>query len=249
MIILCSSWGNDPVFKILANIKNFPSHIWKNSAVNIPHLCVCVKNQSFLASRACSSFELWSCSQGTSETRVLAMRNFSEMGAISVFPPTVLSSDSGCIFWWLRLPAPHQIRVDEHTHADSALHEDAGLSVWPFLQQDIQTSSIHKKIVDCKHGTNIWTDSLVCHSLCRIPAQIEWLRFLTILFFPHKKNEAIIKTKTSCLVLICHRVNTKCRTWTARVNWFQLSCAHTVSGPSSYRCRHAGRSGLPSRPT
>lgn len=188
MIILCSSWGNYPLFlKSLQKLKNFPV-IFGRTLLCTHRIRVCVKHQSFLASRACSSFELWSCSQGTSETRVPAMRNFSEMGAISVFPPTVLSSDSGCIFWWLRLPAPHQIRVDERTHADSVLHEDAGLSVWPFLQQDIQTSSIHKKIVDCKHGTNIWTDSLVCHSLCRIPARIEWLRFFTILFFfPTKK--------------------------------------------------------------
>lgn len=74
--------------------------------------------------------------------------------------------------------------------------------------------SIHKQIVkDCKHATNIWTKSLVCRSLCRIPARIECRRFQTT---PppskkKKKKESIIKTLTSSLVLICHRVNTKRR--------------------------------------
>lgn len=101
------------------------------------------------------------------------------------------------------------------------------------------TLSIHKQILkNCKHATNIWTNSLVCRSLCRILARIECLWFRTTPLFPpaKKKKKKRQSSQNSSLVLICHQVNTQRRTWTAGVNWFQLSCAHTMSGPSSSRC-------------
>lgn len=174
------------------------------------------------------------------------------------FPPVVAAGFVHILVTVCTPPPPPSghLRIDEDTQADGMCYMRTLVSVCvAFSPTGYTTLSMHKQIVkDCKHATNIWTDSLVCRSLCKDSYTDRMSAVLNHHHPPNThtcthtaKNEAITKTQTSSLVLICHRVNTQRRTWAPGVNWFQLSCAHTVRGPSSSRCRQAC-SVLPSRP-